>query len=518
MGIEVREAIKICGLKHGTIVAGSSGLNREIEHVSVIEIPDSHLYFQGAELFLTAFSHFTNNIPMQLNLLDYMHKVGSAALAILQTETYISQLDSKFIEKANTLEIPIILFPEHIPYIDIISPILKAISFKNSNQVSYLFKVQKELIEALIRGNSFGEICHAATNILGNPLCFVNQNFDFIDGDRTLFSHLQILFKDTDFNNQLKNNYTGHMSSYGDKKVVVQPIFCESKLEGYLVTLDRNIMFHEDHISALQHISLGFALKIQEERKLEETKRIHKRDFFEEILTSKNITSMHLDKGNKLGFDLSLVNELLVVHTFHIDPSIDLNQKFFSSDYYFYTKRDKLIFLLKKSTVSSQHIHKKILDQCSKLNIKIMLIYSPLSPNCRNISDKYNEIEESIEILKRIEFLQNLYIGIDSLLFLRFIKEYRENLSVKDFITKTLGPLIKYDHENQTELLRTLETILFIEDTQVILDTLYIHRNTLINRKKKIHSVLGYNVDEFPHNLNVRLACIFWKSSELQLN
>nr|WP_304219983.1 PucR family transcriptional regulator [Fredinandcohnia onubensis] len=512
MGIKVSEAIEICGLKHGTVVAGRNGLDKEIEHVSVIEIPDSHLYFKGSELFLTAFSHFSNNPSRQLMLLDHMNDAGSSALAILRTEKYISRLDPTVIEKADLLEIPIILFPEHIPYIDIISPILKANSMKESNQLSYLFHVQKELIDVLIRCQDLTEICLAASNILGNPICLVQPDFHFVAGDQTIYKHIQALIEDKFFKKKIEINYSGNFLFLNNNKVVFQPIFFESQIEGYLITIDQNIQFHEEHITALHHISLGLALKIQEERKITETMQIHKRNFYEDILTSRTITSMQLEKGYKLGIDLTLVSELLVVHTFNLEEFKDLPRKFNSVDYYFYAKKEQLIFLIKNTSEPCESIHRKIAEKVKELANEMIMIYSPLSTNCRNLADKYTEIEESIDMIKKVQF-HNLYLSIDSLIFLRFIKEYRDNPSMKELVIKTIGSLIDYDREHQSDLLHTLETILFVEDTQLVLENLFIHRNTLMNRKRKIDSILGYNFEQFPYNLNVRLAVILWKFS-----
>lgn len=510
MGITVREAITICGLKHGTIAAGSKGLDNTIEHVSVIEVPDSYRWFKGSELFVTAFSHFAEDPSRQLKLLDGMAAVGSTALAILQTERYIWELDPMVKARADSLEIPIILFPEHVPYIDIISPILKEISMKDSNQLSYLFKVQKELTDALLQGNSFSDLCLAASNILGNPICFVNQDFEYKAGDQTLYTQVQPLMKEQSFKTEREMQFSGHLFSYNGYTIAFQPLMSDSRENGYLIAVDQHVPFHEEHISALHQISLGFALKIQEERKIEETKRVHQRDFFEDILTAKTITSIHLERGKKLGIDLTLVSEIVVIHTFNMSTSVVWSHIPPSPDYYFYAKRDLIIFLLKRHPGPPHLLRTKITEKFNKLDMPIMMIYSPLSSGCANLSDKYEEIEEGIDILRKLEF-QNIYLHIDALLCLRFIKKYGDEPLGKETVEKTIGNLIDYDREYQSDYLNTLQTILFIEDTQRVLDTLYIHRNTLMNRKKKINEILGYDMEQFPYNMNVRLAVLLWR-------
>lgn len=40
MGIKVKDALKIGGLKEARVLSGHGGLNNKIEHVDVIEMPD----------------------------------------------------------------------------------------------------------------------------------------------------------------------------------------------------------------------------------------------------------------------------------------------------------------------------------------------------------------------------------------------------------------------------------------------------------------------------------------------
>ena len=66
-----------------------------------------------------------------------------------------------------------------------------------------------------------------------------------------------------------------------------------------------------------------------------------------------------------------------------------------------------------------------------------------------------------------------------------------------------LAPVLEYDSENGTELFKTLE--LLIENsanTQRVAQLLYVHKNTVLQRKNKILDLLGFSPFEMPYLLN----------------
>lgn len=123
MSLTVKEAMSIGGLKSSRVVSGFSGLNNIIEHVSVIEIPESYHWFRGNELFLTAFYNSGNDVDIQLKLLREMKNKNSAALAVCYPGRYYERILPEFIKVAEELQIPVIEVPDEVAYSDIISPI-----------------------------------------------------------------------------------------------------------------------------------------------------------------------------------------------------------------------------------------------------------------------------------------------------------------------------------------------------------------------------------------------------------
>ena len=52
MGITVKDAMKIGVLANAKLIAGANGLDREIEHVTMMEVPEAVQWLKGKDLVL----------------------------------------------------------------------------------------------------------------------------------------------------------------------------------------------------------------------------------------------------------------------------------------------------------------------------------------------------------------------------------------------------------------------------------------------------------------------------------
>lgn len=76
-----------------------------------------------------------------------------------------------------------------------------------------------------------------------------------------------------------------------------------------------------------------------------------------------------------------------------------------------------------------------------------------------------------------------------------------------DFNQKTLGPLVRYDQLHQTDLAALLRVYLEEDGkTAAIAERVFIHRNTVLYRLKKIEEILGVTLDRSFTKTNLTLA------------
>lgn len=104
-------------------------------------------------------------------------------------------------------------------------------------------------------------------------------------------------------------------------------------------------------------------------------------------------------------------------------------------------------------------------------------------------------------------------LGVFQLLF---NKEGKERAA--DFTRLTIQKLIEYDSEKGTDYLDTLDVILHSANLKEAAETLFLHHNTVIFRKKRIEAILGCSLNDFETSLSLALAIKFYRMSANKVN
>jgi sugar diacid utilization regulator len=108
---------------------------------------------------------------------------------------------------------------------------------------------------------------------------------------------------------------------------------------------------------------------------------------------------------------------------------------------------------------------------------------------------------------KNIVYFQEL--GVFQLLLNQAGKE-----RAADFTRITIQKLIQYDCKKGTDYLDTLEVILQSANLKEAAETLFLHHNTVIFRKRRIEEILGQSITDFEAKLSLALAIKFYRMSE----
>lgn len=125
--------------------------------------------------------------------------------------------------------------------------------------------------------------------------------------------------------------------------------------------------------------------------------------------------------------------------------------------------------------------------------------YSGIHEGAEKLESAYNESQEAMQVAIKASVSVGSFC-YEELGVLRFMtllsKEDRKEMI--EVAKKKMEPLIEYDSKNKTELLNTFHEYLrsdgnLIEASQ----NLYIHRNTLLKRLKKIEELLDRNIRDF---------------------
>ena len=78
----------------------------------------------------------------------------------------------------------------------------------------------------------------------------------------------------------------------------------------------------------------------------------------------------------------------------------------------------------------------------------------------------------------------------------------------REYILRKLGPLEQYDRIHDSQLLTTLDTLIHYNGSRrQASEALFLHRNTMAHRIRKIEEILGVSLDDPEEIRKLSLAC-----------
>ncbi|MDR0653991.1 MAG: PucR family transcriptional regulator ligand-binding domain-containing protein [Synergistaceae bacterium] len=160
--VTLEKLLRIPKLKDLEVIAGESGLKRNIGHVTVMEVPDIIQWLKGDDFLITSLYAVKDDIEAQCNLIKNLARSSCACVAI-KTGQYVREISEELKSIADEYSIPLLRIPYAMSYIDIIVNVMNYI-FEERNPRVVLEKYIKDIIfEAytdpdlmIERGNTLG--------------------------------------------------------------------------------------------------------------------------------------------------------------------------------------------------------------------------------------------------------------------------------------------------------------------------------------------------------------------------
>jgi purine catabolism regulator len=529
MSITVKEAMNIGGLKKARIIAGFNGIEKLIEHVSVIEVPESPEWFRGKELVLTAFYTIKNNEKAQLDLLQTIHDKNVSALGLCYPGMYYDTLSEEVLKLASELAIPIIEIPREVAYVEIISPIIETIQKKQSLEIHQALQIQGQLHEWLALQLDLESITLKIGESIQEDIIILDEQFQLLSsmfrGKNLNVSQISsIIDKYLKQRSQISNDFPFTRSTE-EVRFYSYPIHTGDKTYGHLVVISRN---ENSSLKTLifEYLSTSLALFFSQKAIIEETNRRHQKTLIDDWLIGNAISpEIFLERSSNLGWNMEGIIGLSVIKVFETDLPQDnvysliksfLIKKHNESLPVIYGQNMLLFLKMPDGNAPSYELYYRSFfqDLCSFISEKNIsnphIVFSEKSENfIVNANDLYKEAMDVLSFQIEYPVLPNILYSPNVPLF-SFLKEHSFNPSIIR-LRNLLEPLERYDQQYQTNLVETLEYMLFTEDIQSLSKKLNIHRNTLNYRRQRIKEILVVNPFESLHRLQFELALLVRK-------
>lgn len=317
-------------------------------------------------------------------------------------------------------------------------------------------------------------------------------------------------------------------SEYNDLPLSWYPLAGPQGVLGYL-----GLTVNPDRINPIERFILYKAatllyLELAKAQSIEDTERQHYRDFLFDLLYN-NFDSLEVmqARGKLWGLDLTKPHLVVVGEIPGFDPDSSdqmLFQEVLDNIALGLRQQPRTIFLERNYQIvllfpletmiplSQWHSTAKqflshLLNLSTSLPEERQLTFGVgnLYSSTRFIHRSFQEAKSALE-LGQLFHLQERIILFQDLGVMRLLLKL-EQQELEDFRTEVLGPLLKFDQENNLHLEETLLAYLSADgDLNLAGDKLFLHPNTLRYRLKKAAEVLDRDLTSLENRMNLFIA------------
>lgn len=541
MAINVATAMNIGALNQCKVVAGSKGMDKKIEYVTIMEVPDVINWLKGGDILLTSLYPIKDDEEALRNLVAELNKKGSSGLAI-KTSRYFEQIPEVILAEGNRLNFPIIEVEKNIPYLDIITPLMTKILEKASPERDDIEELFNWVCELAMEGKGLNSIVDALKKILENlitleseiPVMKVYSEYDLEPLSNEQKSQLKKMKRPMRMTRVLEHK---------EVSCITVPLILNRELQGYITCWETKRSFLKKDYVFLERVIPLLALEFLKVKAKIEVEQKYRNEFLFEFLTGKlNNTEEIVEKAKIYKWDLLKDYQ---VFTLTIDQFSEIEKSLDNNEILIQEYKGKLlrtietiipykasivgswsdcftILIRKERLLNNSHgeIKHKNKSTAFILNIidRIKDDFPTITFTCgigrfykglRGIQLSYKNALQSIQLGREV-WGENNVIHFEDLGIYRLLCPFKNVDELKDLYQETVGKLVEYDKIHNGNLTKTVSE--YFKNDCGLKETakeMFIHINTLKYRLQKIEQLTGYNIRTSEGRLHIHLGLKF---------
>ncbi|MGY0692372.1 PucR family transcriptional regulator [Virgibacillus sp. FSP13] len=512
--------------KDANVIAGNGGLNKKVRWTHILETNKFDSLINGGELILTTGAGLGLDSSTKLTYMKNLITRNAAGICV-EIGTHVHRISNEVIQLANHYQFPIIVFERFVKFVDITQDLHSLIINQHHQMLNQLNELSTTFNELSLLPNGILKILQELhTHLKEDILYITDEARSYYYPPETKYIEEKIRAYIAGFDSHLAKE---DFISLNDGKFAIAPVKGLGQIWGYLcLQVEQNIL--KDFLfSIMDRAALAIAQIMLRNRTIEERKQNIEDKMVRNLLHGKEYDADELQAiipltGNSSCYRLILVqtnqpeigtneedwNEiklqrsvmfrsLFKQHGFHPAVSVGKNDIAIISSFNVNdsVEQDKAKFL-------------QVVQAIREIRAKNIFDGSKCIFGISKVNNDISALVSSYQQAKKVLFLQSA--NISSSIFYENIGLYRLLLNhqgehLKSYSNDCLAPLIKYDRETKSELLRTLEVYFNCSGSKKeAAEQLFIVRQTLYHRLRKIGELLGKDFMEPSNRLALETA------------
>ncbi|MDT3425457.1 purine catabolism regulator [Paenibacillus forsythiae] len=533
----IREALKRPLFADARVVGGSSGLDRAIRWVHVLESSSIESLIHGQEMILTTGIGMSADLPASLEFLEYLIQKNAACLCI-ELGTYMSAVPEELVSLANRHDFPLIVFNRTVRFVDITLDLHSLIINRHHRMLGELESISREFHRLTLTSQGTVKVLQllsrsTRTQVLYMQLQGKPQFFPALppEEQEPLLRFFSAFYEEMEGIHQ--PDAAPSFREFGGKTVVLKPVGALDQTWAYILMVCPHKPQEFDCL-LLDSASLSIAQELLRTRYMEERK------LFSENLWVDELINGRIDDENRLksliGPDFGVVNEL-AYRVCLIEIENPRNVKWNSSEnewesitfhlslvlrsiFEKYSLRPLITLKNNRLTVIALDIQSKLpgrtrLQQAletlqnirSDEKLKDLQLVIGVGKSHTKLKNAPSGYQEAVQALSLYPCHQKPTLFYEELGVFQLLLSLNDGKTLQNFIRTYLGPLIDHDQQKGSELLLTLRVYLDHDGSkQIAARKLFIVRQSLYYRLDKITELLGEDFMSPENRISIQVA------------
>lgn len=480
------------------LIAGHAGINNVISFITVSETPDFFEWVSGGEFVLTTLYALKDHKELQVWNYTELAKRGVAAFGV-KVNRFVEQIPQELIDIANQYQVPLFAIKREAKFREIIQTITAELNNYQTNILLELDSHYKELKDVALVSGDFSEYI---------------QGFGRRKADSSIYcfrADLKLLGSyHKPAQGRMVRDVREKMEQYLDsQEKVLQPVDydslhifpCVSRQQalGYLVIVTEDDLSEKHKLMASQ-LATFLTIKLIDQL---ETEQKTLTALLDELLYKRNLVEQDLQERLALyGMKHRKRYQVIILKNKDDETELSLSTnlirmccnkiKEFQGDAIVINKPNEIVIIGSNDGVDDTKAPPWVKPLRNNLNADPMPIIIGIGPSVSNATD----IRTSYQIARST--LKSGSIGGQGDIF------YYADYLVRNLLLRTIGtpemdyllkeiiiPLTEQDKRYNTQILPTIEAMMFADELEQAAAVLFVHANTVRYRLNKIKNITG---------------------------
>lgn len=538
MDYTVKELLTLPEFQNAQYIGTKQSLAKNIRGITIIDSPDISLWLNGGEAILTSFFPMKNLSDQEMK--EWMHQLADKKISalIVKVRKELDNIPKPVSDVCKDRNIPIIILPKEIPFIDIIYKVTRKIFNQDVEKLEYFREIHHRFTELSIRNVSDEVIIEALESLIGNPVTIYNELFKVI---ATTDQEVELFYESDKFQKQ-ENTQNTIFPIY--RRFVIYPKLQDRECEQIMIPIttvnQTKVMlvisaihsgFSDFDFIAIENAATALSLNLAKKIAISEVEKKYKNEIIDDLLSGDIKDEDGIaERAENINFDLNS-RSAVVVFTLEFTGKKATSV---SRERYYNILINNIDYYLKNAIVrerfnqviviwpihSGQSNKKKEMDNIKRTlghviykfesavkDAKVYTGIGSIADTVRDLPKSHKEAQEVLDV-NALAYGQNQILSFEELGIYRLLYQFKhDNNRLKEFIPASLQRLLDYNKTNREQLIETLEMYLQCQqNVSRSADRLFVHYKTVSYRLDRIKEITQMDYEDANEMLSVQVG------------